>query len=153
MIGQCAVCGSDLCELREGTCFHCVEGESIIDEGLDMYDNGPSNEFNIPAQTPMEKLKFLVKKGFQYRNVENKLDTVQGVFSIIRYKSGIKVMLNDQLVWSSSDLDIIDGGNCCEHGDHPAPSGKRFCSPECDECEHSPHNDDGSCSGICNCSE
>lgn len=25
--------------------------------------------------------------------------------------------------------------NGCEHGDHPAPEGQRFCSPECQECE------------------
>jgi hypothetical protein len=26
--------------------------------------------------------------------------------------------------------------NCCEHGDHPAPDGQRFCSDECLKCEH-----------------
>lgn len=25
--------------------------------------------------------------------------------------------------------------NCCEHGDHPAPDGKRFCCRHCAECE------------------
>ena len=25
--------------------------------------------------------------------------------------------------------------NVCEHGDHPAPPGKRFCSRACWECE------------------
>lgn len=29
----------------------------------------------------------------------------------------------------------MDDENVCEHGDHPAPEGKRFCSPECAECE------------------
>jgi hypothetical protein len=36
----------------------------------------------------------------------------------------------------------------CEHGDHPAPEGKRFCSPECEECEHTDFDHDP-CAGIC----
>lgn len=27
------------------------------------------------------------------------------------------------------------GANCCEHGDHPAPDGKRFCSEACALCD------------------
>jgi hypothetical protein len=30
--------------------------------------------------------------------------------------------------------------NCCEHGDHPAPEGKRFCSKECAKCEQTEHD-------------
>jgi hypothetical protein len=36
----------------------------------------------------------------------------------------------------------------CEHGDHPAPDGKRFCSASCEECEHTLFAMTG-CSGIC----
>jgi hypothetical protein len=41
----------------------------------------------------------------------------------------------------SSELTLPDGEgydcdeNCCEHGDHPAPDGQRFCSEECANCE------------------
>ena len=28
-----------------------------------------------------------------------------------------------------------EGENVCEHGDHPAPAGKRFCGIECEACE------------------
>jgi hypothetical protein len=38
--------------------------------------------------------------------------------------------------------------NVCEHGDHPAPDGKRFCSKACEACEHESVSDDG-CDGIC----
>ena len=47
---------------------------------------------------------------------------------------------------------IVSGAeNVCEHGDHPAPDGQRFCSPECQACEHDIDGgtDDGECSGIC----
>lgn len=40
--------------------------------------------------------------------------------------------------------------NCCEHGDHPAPIGKRFCSPECQTCDAADTpTDDAECAGIC----
>ena len=38
--------------------------------------------------------------------------------------------------------------NCCEHGDHAAPEGKRFCSPGCEYCEHMSVGDTG-CDGFC----
>lgn len=31
---------------------------------------------------------------------------------------------------------IEEAANVCEHGDHEAPDGKRFCSDECLQCEH-----------------
>lgn len=41
-------------------------------------------------------------------------------------------------------------GNTCEHGDHSAPEGQRFCSPECQRCESaSDKPEDEGCSGIC----
>lgn len=44
-----------------------------------------------------------------------------------------------------------DAENVCEHGDHPAPEGQRFCSPECAACELEDVKEDG-CAGICNAS-
>jgi hypothetical protein len=39
--------------------------------------------------------------------------------------------------------------NVCEHGDHPAPAGKRFCSDACERCEHESKNEETGCDGIC----
>jgi hypothetical protein len=39
--------------------------------------------------------------------------------------------------------------NCCEHGDHPAPVGKRFCSEACCRCEHESTNAETGCDNIC----
>lgn len=39
--------------------------------------------------------------------------------------------------------------NTCEHGDHPAPEGERFCSEKCQRCESTDHIGDG-CAGLCN---
>ena len=61
---ECKACGKEK-DLRIGTCFDCAEAESIIAEGFDMYDNGPEKE-GVPAETPMQKLKFLIKKGWEY---------------------------------------------------------------------------------------
>jgi len=41
---------------------------------------------------------------------------------------------------------MADLTNCCEHGDHLAPEGKRFCSDSCRQCEIS--GDEG-CIGLC----
>lgn len=38
--------------------------------------------------------------------------------------------------------------NTCEHGDHQAPKGKRFCSDACLRCEHESRGATG-CDGIC----
>lgn len=38
--------------------------------------------------------------------------------------------------------------NTCEHGDHEAPEGKRFCSEACLRCEHESEGENG-CDGIC----
>lgn len=36
--------------------------------------------------------------------------------------------------------------NVCEHGDHPAPDGERFCSAACKQCEGESRC---GCDGIC----
>lgn len=38
--------------------------------------------------------------------------------------------------------------NYCEHGDHPAPDGQRFCSKECQRCDSTPSERDP-CFGFC----
>lgn len=42
--------------------------------------------------------------------------------------------------------------NVCEHGDHPAPDGHRFCSAACQQCESESLGDEG-CDGICGLGE
>lgn len=47
--------------------------------------------------------------------------------------------------------EIREGGgaeNGCEHGDHAAPAGKRFCSDACARCEHESSGESG-CDNIC----
>lgn len=39
--------------------------------------------------------------------------------------------------------------NVCEHGDHPSPIGKRFCSDKCLKCEHESTNEYSGCDMIC----
>lgn len=41
------------------------------------------------------------------------------------------------------------GVHCCEHGDHPAPDGKRFCSDACKRCEGMNADFSIGCAGIC----
>lgn len=44
--------------------------------------------------------------------------------------------------------------NVCEHGDHPAPAGRRFCSRACAECELAEHDASrGECAGLCGAGE
>lgn len=44
-------------------------------------------------------------------------------------------------------LDMPEGNNC-EHGDHAAPEGQRFCSTACQRCEHESNEETG-CDNIC----
>jgi len=59
----CGRCGGGN-DLRMGACWYCVEAESILDEGRDMYDNGPDGTKASHTHTPMERLKFLIQKGW-----------------------------------------------------------------------------------------
>ena len=56
---KCKCCNREM-ELRMGFCWDCVESESVIQEGTDMYDN------EIPIQKEltkgMSKLQFILKK-------------------------------------------------------------------------------------------
>ena len=63
MTGQCKSCGNKD-DLREGHCWDCAEAESIIHEGTDMRDVGIAVDGKSrPANTAMEKLQYLIKKG------------------------------------------------------------------------------------------
>lgn len=42
----------------------------------------------------------------------------------------------------------MEDENVCEHGDHPAPAGKRFCSEACERCEHESKGENG-CDALC----
>lgn len=59
----CEICNKQTGDLRFGVCMDCATAESIIYDGTDMFDQGPENE--EPAKTAMEKLKFLIKKGWK----------------------------------------------------------------------------------------
>ena len=70
MTTKCNVCGEEK-DTRLGACFDCAEAEEIIHSGFDMYDKGPDGDEEIPALTAMEKLKFLIQKGWRYEKVQN----------------------------------------------------------------------------------
>jgi hypothetical protein len=59
MIGQCKCCGESK-DLILGFCFDCAECESVLAEGLDMYDN------SIPIydgfSSHMNKLHYILVK-------------------------------------------------------------------------------------------
>jgi len=59
---ECIICKKEK-ELRMQVCFACADAESIIAEGLDMWDKG-KNGINKPCKTPMDKLEFLIQKGW-----------------------------------------------------------------------------------------
>ena len=61
---SCKICDRNL-ELRFGVCWDCATMESIIADGVDMYDKGPDGS-NTPARTAMEKLQYMHKVGVGY---------------------------------------------------------------------------------------
>jgi hypothetical protein len=44
---------------------------------------------------------------------------------------------------------ISSSVNVCEHGDHPAPAGHRFCSTLCAACDKADVPDGQECAGVC----
>ena len=56
---QCKCCEREK-ELRLGYCFDCANAESVIVEGMDMYDNEITKEEGMPMS--MSKLKWVLKK-------------------------------------------------------------------------------------------
>ena len=65
----CQICGNPTAETRMGACWECVEAETIIEEGLDMYDKGIDGLVNNPAKSSMDKLKFLISKGWTNKSI------------------------------------------------------------------------------------
>ncbi len=61
--------------------------------------------------------------------------------SLLHYKDGLCGACFKRL------SEEVQAENVCEHGDHPAPEGKRFCSEACERCEHESAH--GGCDGIC----
>jgi hypothetical protein len=59
---ECKVCKKNK-ELRMEVCFDCADAESIIAEGLDMWDKGKNGK-EEPAKTAMDKLQLLIQKGW-----------------------------------------------------------------------------------------
>ena len=59
MENNCKCCGRNL-ELRLGVCFDCADAESVIVEGVDMWDK------EIPKieglSTSLSKLQYILKK-------------------------------------------------------------------------------------------
>jgi hypothetical protein len=66
MTQECKCCGRKL-DTRMGFCFDCVEAESIMVEGIDMYDK------EIPLvkglTKGMSKLQYILKKYIKTLNV------------------------------------------------------------------------------------
>lgn len=59
----------------------------------------------------------------------------------------------DEALDAEGDNEDEEEENCCEHGDHPAPVGQRFCSKECADCESSEQISDHGCNNICRLGE
>ena len=57
--GKCKCC-ENIRDLRMGFCFDCVDCESIIEEGVDMWD--VPLERNIEMSMSMTKVKYILQK-------------------------------------------------------------------------------------------
>lgn len=60
----------------------------------------------------------------------------------------------DELNSFADELENIDFPdkpevNCCEHGDHKAPDGERFCSDSCKKCEGTDAPEGQECANLC----
>jgi hypothetical protein len=58
-MAQCKCCEREK-ELRFGFCFDCADAESVIAEGVDMYDNEITKEEGMSMS--ISKLKYILKK-------------------------------------------------------------------------------------------
>jgi hypothetical protein len=65
-MAQCKCCEREK-ELRFGFCFDCADGESVIEEGVDMWDEEIPKEEGL--STSMSKLKYILKK---FKVIESK---------------------------------------------------------------------------------
>lgn len=69
----CTICNQER-QCRSGVCFDCAEAESIIQEGVDMYNDGPDHLNRRPALKSMDRLKFLIQKGWNISSKKSLLD-------------------------------------------------------------------------------
>ena len=62
---QCSICKMETSanNLRFGVCWNCAQAESIIAEGLDMYDKSLTGN---PASSPREKVSLLLARGWHH---------------------------------------------------------------------------------------
>jgi len=58
----CQSCGSSTRDLRLGHCWECATVESIIADGVDMYEKGIDGS-DTPCKTAMDKVILLHQKG------------------------------------------------------------------------------------------
>jgi hypothetical protein len=58
-MAQCKCCEREK-ELRFGFCFDCADAESVVADGVDMYDNEIIKENDM--STSMSKVKWILKK-------------------------------------------------------------------------------------------
>jgi|694.fasta_scaffold04517_17 hypothetical protein len=61
-MSKCQCCKREQ-ELRFGFCFDCVNAESIIEEGVDMYDKEITNQEGMSAS--MSKVQAILRTYFQ----------------------------------------------------------------------------------------
>lgn len=72
-------------------------------------------------------------------------DEVEAYTSRTVYACGTSSHDDRDASWSGPCAEM----NCCEHGDHPAPPGKRFCSLSCAKCERTECDESLDCAGRC----
>lgn len=69
---HCKICDV-FTSLREAVCFDCAEAQSILIDGIDMYDKGLDSDGESgfkgnkgrPAETAFEKLELLIQKDWR----------------------------------------------------------------------------------------
>jgi len=74
-----------------------------------------------------------------------KQEWIDATFRLYHEVNALRSFIVSELVG-----DQVVAVNVCEHGDHAAPEGRRFCSRACEECEHAEGGDpDSGCAGLC----
>lgn len=63
----CVICGKKR-ELRMGFCFACAEAQSIIADGVNMYDKEDHIGTQIPASEANARIKKLIECGWRNEN-------------------------------------------------------------------------------------
>lgn len=62
---KCIICEreTNIENTRLGVCWECATAESIIAEGVDMFDEGLNGQ---SAKSPADKVKLLIKCGWEH---------------------------------------------------------------------------------------